>query len=349
MARQHVEGRGSYRVIGKRVYEGSGRKISATSLQKMVERVAHECKTPFEMSLELKPRWIGILHLDGKRGRVRKGQQWWYLGVDGSGDIVDCSGVKELTVNEAIEFLEEIKSLRQDWRGFVTDLDTVLTLALGHVFPGKPHQYCLKHALSALELMIGYPSIGQRQRWTKTGLRDEFERLRGKRGIWVERSREEFVKHWEQTRTLSERFKELQRLRDTCHAILFAPTEKEARKRLQSLKRTRGTAPELVGKVIAFFDRHWERLTAYHRFPDLPRTNNMAENVNKQIQRRLKTIESFQYRHTAISYMNLLVAYLRCKPYTDCRGTRRHLNGKSRLQAAGVRKLSQDWLQNCLK
>ena len=77
VARRHVEGRESYRVIGKRVYEGSGRKISATSLQRMVERVARECKTPFEMSLELKPRWHGILHVDEKMGRVRKGQQWW--------------------------------------------------------------------------------------------------------------------------------------------------------------------------------------------------------------------------------------------------------------------------------
>jgi len=47
--------------------------------------------------------------------------------------------------------------------------------------------------------------------------------------------------------------------------------------------------------------------------------------------------------------MNLLVAYLRLKPYTDCRRLRKHLNGKNRLQAAGLKHLSKDWLSLCLK
>ena len=75
----------------------------------------------------------------------------------------------------------------------------------------------------------------------------------------------------------------------------------------------------------------------------------MAESFNKQIQRRVKTIESFQRHMTAIPYMNLLVAYLRFKPYTDCRGARKHLNGKNRLQAAGLRRLPNDWLGACTK
>jgi hypothetical protein len=61
-----------------------------------------------------------------------------------------------------------------------------------------------------------------------------------------------------------------------------------------------------------------------------------------------KTIEAFQHRWTAISYVNLRVAYLRQKPYTDCRGTRKYLNGKSRLQAASVHH-PNDWLRLALK
>jgi transposase-like protein len=102
-------------------------------------------------------------------------------------------------------------------------------------------------------------------------------------------------------------------------------------------------------KAIEFLERHWDRLMRHHRVQGLPRTNNMAESFNKQIQRRVKTIESFQRHTTAIPYMNLLVAYLRFKPYTDCRGARKHLNGKSRLQAAGLRRLPNDWLGACSK
>jgi transposase-like protein len=87
----------------------------------------------------------------------------------------------------------------------------------------------------------------------------------------------------------------------------------------------------------------------HHRIPGLPRTTNLVENVNKQLQRRYKTIEAFQCRLTAIHYTNLLVAFLRQKPYTDCRGSRKHLNGKSRLASAKVRNLHPNWLKNCLK
>jgi len=87
----------------------------------------------------------------------------------------------------------------------------------------------------------------------------------------------------------------------------------------------------------------------HHRIPGLPRTTNLVENVNKQLERRYKTIEAFQYRSTAIHYTNLLVAFLRQKPYTDCRGSRKHLNGKSRLAAAKIRGLHPDWLKTFLK
>ena len=87
----------------------------------------------------------------------------------------------------------------------------------------------------------------------------------------------------------------------------------------------------------------------HHRVAGMPRTTNLVENVNKQLERRYKTIEAFQYRSTAIHYTNLLIAFLRQKPYTDCRGTRKHLNGKSRLASAKIRGIHPDWMKNCLK
>jgi hypothetical protein len=87
----------------------------------------------------------------------------------------------------------------------------------------------------------------------------------------------------------------------------------------------------------------------YHQVNGLPRTNNFAESVNKQLERKFKTMESFQRKETAAWYINLLVSYLRQKSYTDCRGSRRHLNGKSRLEAAGIKLGSKDWLKNSLK
>ena len=137
--------------------------------------------------------------------------------------------------------------------------------------------------------------------------------------------------------------------RESCRAILFAKTEAAARQALTDLRRTRSMMTRRKWKAVGFLERHWQKLMMHHRVRGLRRTNNMAESFNKQIQRRLKTIESFQRTSTAIPYMNLLVAYLRLKPYTDCRGARRQPNGKNRLQVAGLTHLPKDWLTTCLK
>lgn len=349
VARRHVEGRGSYRVIAQWVHQQYGRKLSASSLQRIVETVAQRCKTPSEMSGELRSRWEGILSLDEKMARVRGKQQWWYHAVDRTGDIVDCRAVAELMVNEAMRFLEGLRALRLKLKGIVTDLDTVLTLAVEKVYPEIPHQYCIKHALAALEGLMGYQPLAQRQRWNRLILRRQFERLPGRKGLWRERAQEEFLRSWEVTRALSQRYRLLHGLWEECRAILTAKTEPMALEQLKGLARARRFPSEEHRKVVAFFRRHWNRLTMHHRVKSLPRTNNQAENLNKQLQRRFKTIEAFQHRATAVTYMNLLIAYLRQKPYTDCRGARKHLNGKCRLEAAGVRLPSRHWLLNALR
>jgi hypothetical protein len=47
--------------------------------------------------------------------------------------------------------------------------------------------------------------------------------------------------------------------------------------------------------------------------------------------------------------MKLLVAYLRAKPYTDCRGKRKYRNGLTPLELAGATLPTSDWLKLCLK
>ncbi len=352
VTRRHVEERESYRVIAKRVYEWSGRKISPTSVQNVLQEIASRCKTPLEMSLELRPHWSGYLVLDEKMISVRGRQKWFYFGLDSTGDAVNDKDVLELIVTEAVAFIKEIVAdLGYVCRGVTTDLDTVLTLAVEHTLPGKPHQYCLKHAFSALEKAIGYKAIAWRQRWNKGIVRREFEKLRDKKGIWVEKARRGFMEQYQTYKVLSVRQGHLEDLRRTLHGILFARSEASARRRytMFRLKRVDSSIQQQKLAALSFLDRYWDKLMTYHSHPGMPRTTNFAENFNKQIQRRMKTIEAFQSDESSRQYMNLLVAYLRQKPYTDCRGRRKSLNGKSRLEAAGVRLPSRDWLKNALK
>jgi transposase-like protein len=302
------------------------------------------------MSKELKPLWDGVLLVDEKMCSVRGYQQWFYLAVDTTGDIVHCRAVTELTATTAMKFLQEIiDELQYRCRAVVTDLDTSLSRAVEVMYAGKPHQYCLKHALSALEELMEYRAFAVRRHWNQTTLRTSFTRLRDSRGVWVQRARDGFFRDYAQSRILSIAHQQRQRLRDAVHAILFAKDEATASELFRYLRRTRRSPRTAHQKVIAFLKRHWSRLMQHHRVQGLPKTTNLVESVNRQLERRFKTIEAFQHRDTTIAYVNLLVAYLRQKPYTDCRGGRRKLNGHSRLHAAGLRLTNGNWLKVALK
>lgn len=346
--RRHIEGRESYRVIARWIRMFSGRRVSPSLLQRMVEDLAGRCKSPWEMSAELRPRWSGILALDEKMCSVRGHQQWFYLAVDRTGDIVDCRPISELTATEAMRFLRHLGGLKLRVRAVVTDMDPALCKAVEIVYAGKPHQYCIKHALGAIEKLIGYREYRSARIQNRSRLREAFERLPSRRGVWVERSRTEFLNRWHQTRPLTSHARTVESLREVARRVLNAPSESHAREHFDRLRRMTGVPLKDRRAVVAFLKRHWEHIIVHHRVPGLPRTTNFVENVNKQLERRFKTIEAFQSSSSAIHYTNLLVAYLRQKPYTDCRKSRRSCNGKSRLEMAAV-KTNQDWLKGCLK
>jgi transposase-like protein len=349
VVRRHVEGRQSYRVIASDLYAHTGRKISPTSLQQMVQEIAGQCKSAWEMSQELQPHWNGYLVVDEKMVSWAGRQQWFYEAIDQSGDVVHWCAVNELNVGEATRFLQEVKDLGYPCRGIVSDLDICLRHAVEGVYAEKPHQYCVKHALATIDSLIGYtPAIAQQRRMRK-GLREQFQRLPDRKGMWRECSQEGFLRSWHQTRGVSRFYGAISTLHDQCRAILLSKTEKEAREQFRKLRRASTAIREEKRKAVAFLKHHWNHLMMHHRVSGLPRTTNLAEGFNKQLERRLKTIESFQHRSTAQAYSNLLIAYLRQKPYTDCRRRRKQLNGKTRLQAAHVTNLSKSWLQNCLK
>lgn len=352
IVRRYIEERESYRVLAKRLYEESGKRVSTGWLNKLVLSVASRCKSALEMSRELKPEWKGFLCVDEKMFSVRGDQQWFYVAVDTSGDIVHCKAVEELSTTEATKFLREVvEEAHYNCQGVVTDLDQSLRRGVEIVFAGKPHQFCVKHGFSSIERRIGYKPLEVHHRWNKQIMRREFEKLRDKKGLWVERAREGFFESYDDYKKSSDRHKALMLLRAELHGILFSRSEEEARRKLRRLVRSK--RHQLFEKekqsAIAFLRDHWDNLMEYHRVNGLPRTNNFAESVNKQLERRFKTMESFQSKETAAWYINLLVSYLRQKPYTDCRGTRKHLNGKSRLESAEVRLPSRDWIKNSLK
>jgi hypothetical protein len=75
-----------------------------------------------------------------------------------------------------------------------------------------------------------------------------------------------------------------------------------------------------------------EKLTAYVKAKgifhiDCPRTTNLIESMNKQLNGRLKTIQGFESFQTAERWLSAWILRKRLTPFTDCRGKFKGLNG----------------------
>jgi hypothetical protein len=93
-----------------------------------------------------------------------------------------------------------------------------------------------------------------------------------------------------------------------------------------------------VGDLISDFRDKKEYLISYLKYPHLhiPRTNNMIEGYNSQLELRLSSIRGFESIDNAKYYLNAWIIKRRLTKFTDCRKKFKKLNGKSPLECAGV-------------
>jgi transposase-like protein len=351
VTRRHVEERSSYRVLAKRYREDLGVRVSPSSLQRMVVMVGKRCKSPVELSRELELWWRGYFLVDDKHVGVRGKDVRWYLGVDKTGDIVHAEAFKEPTVTAMGEFF---KTLRDDlsyrMKGLTSDQEGIIRWAFRRIFPGKPHQLCVKHALETLDRHLGYSKARRRitslQRRVRAQLRSLPDRRSAEsaRRVW-----EEVKRGYEQIRQERKALKPVETLRRAIRRVLCAATYRQALSRWANFHRHRLHRHRAHRQIVDFVAAHWQHLTVHYHHRGMPRTNNIAENTMRQLERRLKTVEGFGTLSSARAYVNLLIGYLRTKPFTDCRGSRRYRNGLSRLELAGATLPTHDWLKLCLK
>jgi transposase-like protein len=352
VTRAHVEERTSFRVLAKRYREKLGVRVSPSSLQRMVYALGLRCKTPREMSAELGlDMWRGYLVADDKHIDVGGKTIPWYLGVDSSGDIVHAVVMREPTVGAMVDFFEVIRDgCRYRLRGLTTDQEQLFGLAFRRVYARKPHQYCIKHALDTLDRQLGYQRQVARRANLQRRLRAILEGLpeRGEARSELH-AREDLTRGYHQLRALGESLKPVEELRAAIRRVLFSRTYGLACSRWANFFQHRLRRHPAHGTIERYVTSHWHALTVHYRFHGMPNTNNIAERTMEELERRLKTIESFGNPSTARAYINLLIAYLRAKPFTDCRGHRKYRNGLSRLELAGAELPTKDWLKLALK
>jgi len=89
---------------------------------------------------------------------------------------------------------------------------------------------------------------------------------------------------------------------------------------------------DICRSILLDIQKRLPQLLAYTNIPKVPRTTNLIESFNSHLEGRLKTIKGFESFKHADTWLNAYFIRRRLKPFTDCAGKFRYLNGKSSLE-----------------
>ena len=127
---------------------------------------------------------------------------------------------------------------------------------------------------------------------------------------------------------------------------LAMKTEADCLAQLKMLASTQETRCQKL--IINSLHKHIFLLTTHFHFHDryyVPRYNNDAENLFKQLSLRLKSWNMFRNKTNAERYLSAWALARRFTKFTDCRGDMNRLkNGKAPLELAGIRITGIDYL-----
>jgi len=344
LARMHLEERMSYRVISKRLREKAGIRINKNSVCRMVNEIAGRSKSSLQIKTEYKPKWDGHLIVDDKYIHVKKKRVLSLVAKDKSGDIVHYEMIEEGNQSGYDNFFLFIKDrLEYPFKSVTTDLDEMLEKAIMHILPEKViHQKCIRHALEAIRRTTGYYSKKSKYNILVRRIECLEESLQDRKSSYqrAKRTVDELLKEKD---ILG---KELEKLSSMIQQVNKMSNLKDAEESRSELRKFKRKHSKTYPMIVKFLNKHYSKLVSHQSDENIPKTSNDAENLNRQIERRLKTIESFQHLKTAYDYLIMICNYLRFKPYTDCKKKNKYRNGKSPISLCGVKIMDRDWLNN---
>lgn len=344
VVRRYFDDRSSYRIIQRRGI-GSGR-VGRMTAWRMVVEAGRNAKTSLEIARELVPFWSGYLVVDGKSVRVGREEWSWFLGLDvGSRDLVHEKLMEGENRYELVTYFRLLRDeLRYRVKGIVSDLNPDIGWAIRQVWPAVPHQLCTAHMLRWVDHLLDYRAVLKRLRRRAERVEELLERLGKRPGPGSNQLFAELREAKAKQALAARQAKPTLWLRDKVEKFLLAATKSQALATYEEIRRRRWRY-ESVGarKAIHSLEIHKEQLLTHFNHPKLSRSTNLLENVIRNFERRLKTIESFRHNRTAEGYLRLMAIRYRCTPFTDCRASHRSKNGKSPLALAHTA-APKDWV-----
>jgi transposase-like protein len=312
----------------------------------MVNEVAQMSKSSIEISLEYKPKWDGYIAVDDKYVRVRGERYISLVAVDTTGDPVHIELLQERSQEAYDNFFKYlVDHIGYRVRAITTALDPMLDSAVKNVFGSEIlHQKCIWHGLEIIKSQTELLKAKQDYFRFKKKYDTIAATLEDKK-VYYHSTKEKLGQMKNDLCLLQEEYLAKEKLLATVREMLTRKTKHDISLRLTSIKRRYANK---YPQVISFLSTNLEELTTHTINHDIPKTNIMAENFNRQLQRRLKTIESFQTVATAFNYLNMIRNYIRFKPFTDCKGKRKYRNRRSPIELSSVKLLSRDWIKNSI-
>lgn len=330
LVRMHIEERMSFRVISKRLSERFEIKASPSYLCLLFNETIKSVKSSKQIKEECQPDWEGYLIVDDKMINIKGKKKVSLIAKDKSGDIVHEELFNYAEQNNYDDFIRFIKlRLKYPFLSITTDLDPMLSKSIKTVLgEGITHQLCLKHSLDNIYRMVRYQSL-------KVKL-NKLDRE-------AQTNKKEFpVVKQQALIKLKGEIEEIDELIKLIKKFLW---QQESRKSERTFTSLRKKYSEKYPVVIEFLIKNKKGLLAHQKDKNIPKTNNDAENTNRQLKRRLKTIDAFQSKLNAENYLIIFCNYLRMKPYTDCRKHRSYKNGYSPLQLCQAKIKTNDWVK----
>ncbi len=355
MIKRHIEDRTSYRVIAKRLRETAHSRLSSFTVFNAVKRASLNSKSLIEIIKELKPNLTGILHLDGKAIKIKgesRHSQSLFIGFDSTGFPIHQKLIEGENKLEIMKFIDGIeKELNYPFKGIISDMQENIIYSLASKKPEIPHQFCKTHILRGIDRILRIQPI-HNQLFKLT------RKLRRLKSLFIhpyspkkESLLKELKTTGEKITHLKRKYKDILILRRYLRIYVLSNTPQKVETRLKRIKRLRikFKSKKKIYNLINNLIKYKNNIFAHLKTPFLPYTNNQLENLIKQYERRLKTIEGFGKNKQAIEgYLNLMAICYCFKPYTDCKDRNKYKNGKSPLELAGISTKGIDWVRFAL-
>ncbi|HNJ42727.1 MAG TPA: transposase [Acidobacteriota bacterium] len=278
-------------------------KIDQSTVIRWTQQLGEKCADTIQTNRQLRPQWRGWLGIDGKFIRVGGHHMACLLAIDlATLDIPHCDLVTAEDEAGCRRFLEIVRQQVGAGRGIVSDL-------------------------------------GKGKVWLKL-IAELFPDVPHQACIV------HFDRYVQQTLPKSKNNRhaaEHELLRQLIKRLLYAQTFADAEEvfvRLLDCQSYFQVACQRT--ILTSLKRHFDLLTAHFHTPGLDRTNNVTENLIKQLDRKIFLLNDFSTPQAALNFLKLWVLNYRFKPFSASSIETR--NGRSPLALAGVETNHWDWL-----